>query len=432
MTARPAAEYGDPVWSGAAPGRRWKAAAPLLLDIGGSIVITATVLLAAASNYATGPVRLDALGAVFIAVANLPVMLRRRAPITALVVCCAGMALFAASGYWEALNGSGSLWAMYTVATRYRSTRSVPAAALHAATQVFAAMITGAVALWLILVLAPMFSAGAWVLGNLKRVLDERNERLAALTEQLERDRIERARRAVVEERVRLARELHDVVAHHMSAISIQAGLARYVFHTDPGTAYTALQAIGDASGKAMADMRRLLTLLRLDPDQPPNAELLEVEPGIDRLGELVDGITAAGVPTTLAVTGAVRELTSGAELCIYRVVQESLTNVLKHAGATHAAVTVDFRPSEVVVRIVDDGSGAVPGGNSATQGHGLIGMRERAKLYGGTLTANTQVQKGFGVVLTLPMSAGTVARGPEGTTRSAGDGRSGDQRIGR
>ncbi|GAA5094224.1 sensor histidine kinase [Nocardia iowensis] len=412
---------------------RFIAVLPRIRDIGGPIGFTAAALLAAHSNYATGPKELDLLGAALIVLSNLPVVWRQRAPILTLLICCTGMVAFALAGYWEALNGAGALLAVYTVAGRYPPSRSIPAAVLHTLTQIFVAVISDEMALWMILVLAPQFSLTAWMLGNLKRVLAARNERLAALTERLDRDRIARARRAVIEERVRLARELHDVVAHHMSAISIQAGLARYVFHSDPDTAYTAVQAIGDASGKALEDMRRLLTLLRLDPEHPRDAQLIDVGLGVDRLGELVDNVTAAGVPVDLAVTGTVRRLPAGVELCIYRVVQESLTNVLKHAGKAQVRVTVDYRASEVVVEVVDDGPGTVHGTVSAAEGHGLIGMRERAKLYGGKLTAGALPQKGFRVVLSLPIAGETGADEPhpDHNTRPAGDGRSDDQRTG-
>ncbi|MFI6045784.1 sensor histidine kinase [Nocardia sp. NPDC051321] len=411
--------------------RRLAAALPPICDIGGPLVFTAAVMLAAHTNYATGPKQLDLLGIVLIVASNFPVVLRNRAPLATFTVCCAGLAAFAAAGYWEALNGIGSLLALYTVAGRYPPSRSVPAAVLHSIIQVFAALITGGAALWMILILAPQFSLTAWTLGNLTRVLAARNAELAALTERLDRDRTARARRAVVEERVRLARELHDVVAHHMSAISIQAGLARYVFRSDPDTAYTAVRAIGDASGRALEDMRRLLTLLRLDPEHSPDAQLLDG--GLDQLHELVERVSAAGVPSTLAVTGKACRLPPGAELCIYRIVQESLTNVLKHAGDARATVIVDYGESETAVQVIDDGMGPVRTRTATAEGHGLIGMRERAKLYGGTLTAGALAQKGFRVMLTLPMTAETVPDEPrpaQGIPR-AGDGQPDDQRSG-
>ncbi|MCM6787873.1 sensor histidine kinase [Nocardia sp. CDC159] len=381
---------------------------PQIRDIGGPIVITAAVLLATHSNYATGPKQLDLLGAALIMLSNLPVILRHRAPIAVFLTCSAGTVAFSAAGYWEALNPTGTLLALYTVASCRPPDRSIPAAVLHTLTQAFSGIVSGEIALWLLAVLAPQFSLTAWMLGNHKRVLATRNAQLAELTEQLERDRLERARRAVVDERVRLARELHDVVAHHMAAISIQAGLARYVFHSDPNTAFTAVRAIGDASGKAMADMRRLLTLLRLDSEAPGAGQLVDVGLDVDRLDDLVKSVTDAGVPVTLAITGARRRLNAGAELCIYRVVQEALTNVLKHAGDARARVTLDYRAAEVVVTIVDDGRGP-PREGPPNMGHGLIGMRERARLYGGTLSANAHACRGFEVTLRLPVSAETA-----------------------
>lgn len=414
--------------------QRWKAALPRIRDIGGPIVITAAALLAAHSNYATGPEQLDLLGVVLIVMSNLPVLWRNRAPLLTFLVCCTGMVGFAAAGYWEALNGAGVLLALYTVAARYPPSRSIPAAVMHTLVQVFSAYATGHVAIWMIMVLAPQFSLTAWMLGNTQRMLVVRNEQLTDLTEQLDRDRIARARRAVVEERVRLARELHDVVAHHMAAISIQAGLARYVFHTDSHTAYTAVQAIGDASGKALEDMRRLLTLLRLDPDRSDDTPLLELGLGVDHLDELADSIAAAGIPVTVAVNGHVRRLAPGPELCIYRVIQESLTNVLKHAGKAHVTVTLTYRVNDIVVEIVDNGAGTSRAEGASTGGQGLIGMRERAKLYGGTVTVGALPQKGFRVVLTLPMSSAGSADEPaaDQQVRPGGDGQLDDHRTGR
>ena len=219
---------------------------------------------------------------------------------------------------------------------------------------------------------------------------------MAVLAEELRRDREDRARRAVVDERIRIARELHDVVAHHMSVISVQAGLARYVLGSDPGTASTALDTVLGTTGEALDEMRRLLVVLRMDDREP-----YDPSPGLQRLDDLVERVRTTGVPVELVVTGNARPLAPGVDLCVYRVVQECLTNVLKHAVPAQATVTLRYEPDRLVATIADNGCRPV---TSHTDGHGLIGMTERAKLYGGTLTAGRRAESGFEVVLTVPI----------------------------
>ncbi|GHD72881.1 hypothetical protein GCM10010317_083730 [Streptomyces mirabilis] len=233
----------------------------------------------------------------------------------------------------------------------------------------------------------------------------------AELTRRLREEQTERARRAVADERGRIARELHDVVAHHMSVISVQAGLARFVFDSDPAKARGALGTIADSSGDALEELRRMLQLLREeDPRAPDGAPM----PTLARLAELVDRVRAGGVPVELAVEGTPRPLAPGVELCAYRVVQEALTNVLKHAGRAHARVALGYGQHELTVSVMDDGEGVIPDTVPTGAGHGLIGMRERAKLYGGTLSLGPRAEGGFAVELALPTSASATWRGDD------------------
>jgi signal transduction histidine kinase len=246
----------------------------------------------------------------------------------------------------------------------------------------------------------PLFVVGiAWLFGNGARTLAERNGQLAVLTAQLHREQQDRARRAVTEERVRIARELHDVVAHHMSVISVQVGLAEYVFASDPPTARTALSAIAEAGREAQEEMRHLLAALRIEPDE---SEDRAPAPGLGRFNELVDRVRASGLPVGVVVIGEPRQLPPHLDLCVYRIIQESLTNVLKHAGPARATVTLEYRPGQINARIADDGQGSPPADGEAG-GHGLIGMRERVRLYGGTISAGPRPQGGFEVTLSLP-----------------------------
>jgi signal transduction histidine kinase len=183
--------------------------------------------------------------------------------------------------------------------------------------------------------------------------------------------------------------------------ISVQAGLAELVLDADPPTAKNAIATVSDASREAMLDMRRLLDVLRVDREEEID---YRPQPGLALLDDLVARTRGAGLEVELAVTGDVRALPPGPDLCAYRVVQESLTNVLKHAGPARARVGVDYGERTLTVRVTDDGRPMVKAGPVSS--HGLRGMRERAELYGGVLTAGPAAEGGFAVLLRLPLGA--------------------------
>ena len=203
------------------------------------------------------------------------------------------------------------------------------------------------------------------------------------------------AMRAVVEERARIARELHDIVAHAVSSIVVQAGAAEEAVEDDPTFARAALGAIREAGSSALADMRRVVTVLR-DDDAG-----LTPQPGLAQLPALVE--SADGLKVSLAVTGQRRALPAGLDLAAYRIVQEALTNVRRHAGATRCEIRLDYRDDALVLDVADDGHG--PDGRPPSGGHGLVGMRERAALYGGSVTAGAAPAGGFEVHAVLPVS---------------------------
>jgi signal transduction histidine kinase len=396
--------------------RRLGAVISPILEIVLPVVIVGCIVLAAHEDYAVGPRPLDVTGGVIIVVANLPLVARRRAPVLVLLTCCAGLLAYTVAGYWEALNSFGSLVAVYTVAACRPRRTSAPLAALDAVLLAITAISAHAGPVWLLIALAAPFSLTAWMIGDVRRMLTERNQQLAALTEQLDRDRMARAQRAVVEERVRIARELHDMVAHHMSVVSVQAGLAQYLLESEPATARRALETVLTATAEGLDEMRRLLRLLRLPPETstPDSPEQpYDPTPSLRRLGELVDRVRAAGVPVDLSVTGTQRTLPPGVDLCVYRVIQESLTNVLKHARPAHATVAVHYAPGQLSARITDDGAGLGLGPGLDTTGHGLSGMRERTGLYGGTLVAGPRAEGGFEVALVLPLTATVDGEAP-------------------
>jgi signal transduction histidine kinase len=212
----------------------------------------------------------------------------------------------------------------------------------------------------------------------------------------LERERDAQAEIAAAAERARIARELHDVIAHSISVMVIQADGASYMVDTDGARAKRALEAIGTTGRQALTEMRRMLGVLREDDGQAT----LAPQPGVDQLTELVDQIRTTGLPVELTVEGGSVPLPAGLELTIYRIVQEALTNVMKHAGPSASAqVRLVYGDQAVEVRISDDGRGVTP---SDGRGHGLVSMRERAAVYGGTVSVGTRPGGGFQVVATL------------------------------
>jgi signal transduction histidine kinase len=213
----------------------------------------------------------------------------------------------------------------------------------------------------------------------------------------LEAERDAQAKVAAAAERARIARELHDVVAHHVSVMVVQADGAGYALRTDPDRAGAALQAIAGTGRQALAEMRRLLGVLRSADEESTLAPV----PGLGELRELLEQARTAGLEVSYTLTGKPRELPEGAELAAYRVVQESLTNTRKHAGlAATAAVTLRYEPDGLTVEVTDDGLGA---SGTDTGGLGLAGMRERIAMYGGTVTAGPLRGGGFGVSARLP-----------------------------
>jgi len=225
----------------------------------------------------------------------------------------------------------------------------------------------------------------------------------AGLREQAERraqSAVDQARRAVAEERLQIARELHDVVAHSMSVIAVQAGVGHYVIGQNPEEAASALAAIEGISRAALREMRQLLGVLR---DGEPGEML--AAPGLDDIPDLA---RRAGLRVDVAVRGTPRQLPAGVDLAAFRIVQEALTNVVKHAGTDQGRVEVTFSADAVAIEVTDDGAGgAGPGSREeGSRGHGLIGMRERVALYGGVFSAGPLPGRGYRIHALLPIGA--------------------------
>jgi signal transduction histidine kinase len=357
---------------------------PLYMDVLLAVVLTG-LTVATLVGQATADVSWPAVGIAVLSAA--PIALRQRMPMAVAAVVLAALAAYSLRYGDIPNNGVGMVVVTFTAATLRPRRSAALVFAGSVAVTVIAFLKTSEP--WLLSQVGQvvLILIGAWVLGEGTRRWARRAERLAA-----------EAAQAVSDERVRIARELHDIVTHHMSVISLQAGLAEYVLDADPPTAKAAIATVGTASREALLDMRRLLDVLHVDheSDYAP-------QPGLAQLDELVNRTRGAGLDVTVTVTGAVRELAPGAELCAYRMIQESLTNVLKHAGPAAARVEIDYGERTLTVKVSDDGT-KIHGYGGPAASHGIRGMRERAELFGGVLTAGPREEGGFTVLLRLPM----------------------------
>jgi signal transduction histidine kinase len=244
-------------------------------------------------------------------------------------------------------------------------------------------------------VMGPVF-AGVWLAG---RLLHDRQRLAAALQDRasaLAREQEETARLAIAEERARIARELHDVVAHSVSVMVVQAGAERLALGEDQHSTRETLLAIEKTGRQALAEMRRLLDMLRTEDDELA----LAPEPSLDHLDSLLAHLREAGFPVELRVEGERAPLPAGVDISAYRIVQEALTNALRHAGPARARVLVRYGEADVEVEVSDDGRGTSDGDRA---GHGLVGMRERVAVYGGDLTTGEGDAGGYVVRARLP-----------------------------
>src|SRR4051794_28148748 len=243
------------------------------------------------------------------------------------------------------------------------------------------------------------------LLGAAVRSLRERQRELASQTVELRREREENARRAVLEERVRIARELHDVVAHHVSVMGVQAGAARRVMERRPDKTEEVLSSIEASSRQAVVELHRLLGFLRR-ADQPDE---LAPQPDLAQLPELVAQARQGGLTVELSVEGEPRPLPRTLEVSAYRVIQEALTNAVKHSGGTTATVRVGYTETMLEIEVRDDGNGGAGQPVNNVGGHGLMGMRERVGLHGGHLRAGVTAVGGFAVHPTFPLNVHTA-----------------------
>lgn len=341
----------------------------------------------------------DALSYLLAATVVLPYLLRRRFPFTVFVVSTTALVVYVSLGYNEGALPSMPLVGMYTIGGRCRPWVMAAAFAYSLAGLAFVyadgsarfdpADVMGNAA----------FYAAALMFGWTIRSRRERFDALEERAEALEREKEEESRRAVADERLRIAQELHDVMAHSMGVIAVQAGAGMHVIDRDPAEARKALENISATSRSTLTELRHLLGVLREETDGAGYAPA----PGLADLGRLVREIEDAGVAVEVRVHGKL-DLPAGVDLTAYRIVQEALTNVLKHAGPARATVTVRERDGALRIEVRDDGRGV--NGRAPGSGHGLIGMRERVAVYGGTLSAGPASGGGFRVTAVLPWTA--------------------------
>jgi len=389
---------------------RLRAAGPFVLDglLAAVMAAVGFALLASVLAFDTGsPLAWAAY--LLVAAHTLPIAVRRLYPLPTLAWGLLTGAAFAALGLSLVALSFSILIYVYTAAAR--CPRQVSLAGLAAAEAML-------LVVWLVdpgaigdggtLVIDGLIMAAAWWLGDGAR---RRQEAIVAAQEraaELETAREELARRAVTEERLRIARELHDVVAHSMSIIAVQSGVGVHVLDSQPEEARKALAAVEATSRQALVEMRRLLGVLRADAE--PRGSLAPA-PGLADVETLAAEVARAGVRVEVRIEGTPAALPAGLELSAYRIVQEALTNVLKHARPAGATVRIAYEPGQVVIEVTNDGqgSGSAFGRRSTDsdpqiRGSGIAGMRERAALYGGTLEAGPRPEGGFRVAASLPL----------------------------
>jgi signal transduction histidine kinase len=346
------------------------AAVLVVVEVGGAALI---------GRYTDEPA-LTPLGAVLLLAGTVPVAWRRRAPVLVWAVIGAATGAYGVAELPDPVF-VGAFVSLYTVVARCPPRLSVPIGVVTAALWLLATAMSGDADLndyYPAVVLATL--AGS--LGVLSRTLQRQHE--------------EEARRAVAEERARLARELHDVVAHAVSLVVVQAE-AGAAAGGPPDRVEEAFDAIADTGRTALAELRRLLRVLRSPGEPGPR----DPQPGVAQLAPLVESVRRAGLPVEVRVEGIDRPLPPGVDLSAYRIVQEALTNSVRHAGPARATVVLRYGERDLELEVVDDGRGVRAGG---PDGHGLAGMRERIALLGGELAVGAAPGGGFAVRARLPI----------------------------
>jgi signal transduction histidine kinase len=389
------------------PGGRLRQLDPHVVDVLvviGAFVVQVAGATVAARDLDEGP--LPSWAFLLLAAEAAPLLLRRRSPALTLALCGLAGGIYGAAELPDPLLELPLLIAVFTVADRCDRRTSYLLAGVGIAFAVVFSLLAGDS--------GPddyyrgfLTGVVAWTFGKWHRTSTQLVAELEHRADDLERRQAEDARRAVAEERTHIARELHDIVAHHVSMVVVQAeaGAATVASSTAGPSAEAAFDGIAATGREALDELRRLLGVLR---DEGDVGLATTPQPALDRVGALVDQMRATGLSVELRVEGEPRRLPDGMELSAYRIVQEALTNVVRHAGVASTSVVVRYAPDAVEVEVVDDGTGVavVADGAAAPAGHGLIGIRERVALFGGDLRVGGRPGGGFEVAAHLPTGA--------------------------
>jgi signal transduction histidine kinase len=370
----------------------------------------AALLLLATVVHASRPAQLDPRGVAGVIIVGvlsaLAIALRRRFPMFSLGLLTAATCLVVVTGqayFAEPLI----VFPVFQVASTYERRRSLPALIVSCVLVLLSVGVqllvhtNGDIASLVIIA-----AVAAWFVGDSVRVRRTYVAGLAEQADQRQREILERAQRSVAEERLQIARELHDVVAHSLSVIAVQSGVGRHVIDEHPAQAKKALAAVEATSRDALTELRRMLGVLRHDDNRP--ASLIPA-PGVSSLSALVEQVCAAGIEVSLDVSSArAHQLSATADLAVFRIVQEALTNVVKHAGSATVSVELRDEPNALVLEILDDGGPGLARYPSAFDEvdahHGIIGMRERVSLFDGVFEARPRPEGGFRVFARLPL----------------------------
>jgi signal transduction histidine kinase len=376
-------------WSWPTVRARWaRRLRPLVVDLAPALLSLASVVAVAGKQSARWQViALVALGLL----QSLPLLVRRRRPLPVLAVVVVAATVQGLLDLSPSLIGVAI--ALYSVALYCERRVAIRAGLLSAAVLVVPLGLRDAGLIQFV------YSAAAWILGDNLRTRRAYLNELEARAARLEREREEEARRAVAEEQARIAREFHDVIAHSVAVMVVQAAAADDVFETNPARSREAIRAVTATGRQALEELRRLLAAVR--PESPGDAPQAP-QPTLARLDDLVAQVRTTGLAVELVIAGEQRPLPAGIELTAYRIVQEALTNTLKHAHATRAVVTISSTPTAVTVDVRDDGRGTPRGETSG--GRGIIGMRERVALFGGDFSAGPAPEGGFRVTARIPL----------------------------
>jgi signal transduction histidine kinase len=360
----------------------------LIAALLGAIGVLALLRAQAAGTVGLGQRGPDAVAYLLVALQTVPLCWRRRAPLAVLAVVLPAASAFWLLGYPDARSDLAAPLAFYTVASRLPPGQVVRAAAI-VAVSLYVLVAAGRAPADTFLVLHVVYG-GAWVLGDTVR---RRGERIIAL----QREQQLRIRQAIVEERVRIAQEVHDLATHALGVIAIQAQAGTRALEQRPEQTKASLAAVADLADEALTDLRKLLGFLRSD-----ELDARRPQPTLDSLEPLADGFRRAGLPVRISTEGPRRPLTGALQTSAYRVVKEALTNTLKHAGPATAQVAIRYGDNVLEVEVVDTGRGPA---RTVQPGNGLAGMRERVGVFGGELTYGARAQRGFAVTARMPIT---------------------------